>query len=76
MSSSYSSSSVSTWSFSVDGFDDEKFKSYYKTFDYVLNRLGNEVSALSAEVNILLCLFNIFENLKSHCNRKYNFIDQ
>ena len=54
MSSSSSLSMASTWSFSVDGFDDERFKSYYKTFDYVVNRLGNEVLALNNEV----CLFH------------------
>lgn len=35
----------------MDGFDDERFKSYYRTFDYVLNRLGSEVDALNTEVS-------------------------
>ena len=52
-SSSSSSSSVApTWSFSIQGFDDDKFKSYYKAFDYVLNRLGKEVDVLRVEVTI------------------------
>ena len=64
---SSSSSSAAIWNFSVDGFDDEKFKSYYKTFEYVLNRLGNEVDALSAEVHIFLCLFCcIFDSWRVH----------
>ena len=54
-----------TWSFSIQGFDDDKFKSYYKAFDYVLNRLGKEVDVLRVSHNFLLKfeLFHIF-NLK------------